>query len=296
MLREVSTRGTIGRAAAELGYTSSAVSQQLSTLERATGVAVLERVGRNVQLTDAGRELVGHADIVLAQLEQAQAAVERVAEQVSGVLDIGVMESAAATLLPGVWRRLEDRHSELSIRIRQVLPQGGVERVRTGGLDATFAIGYDADPRMDDRALVGELVCRDWFRVAVPAGHPLAEGPVALRHLQDLPLIAAPLDMPCGDCVQAACRAAGFEPRIMHEVDDYTTSLLLVATGAGVALIPDFGLHSFIPDGVEILDLTDAFSRTVDLVYRRSSANRPALQAFIDAVQLEARELGLDLG
>ncbi len=78
MLREVSELGTIAAAADALGYTPSAVSQQLASIGKSTGVGVLERVGRNVQLTDAGRELVVHADIVLAELERAQASLERV--------------------------------------------------------------------------------------------------------------------------------------------------------------------------------------------------------------------------
>jgi DNA-binding transcriptional LysR family regulator len=295
MLREVSAQGTIGRAATELGYTSSAVSQQLSSLEKVTGVAVLERVGRNVQLTDAGRELVGHADIVLAQLEEARAAVERVTEQAAGVLSIGVIESVAATLLPGVWRRLRSEHPDLTIRIRQVLPIDGEERVRTGSLDASFTIDYADSPGVNEPLLATERVCRDWFRLAVPVDHPLAEGSVSLGEVSGLPLIAAPPAMSCGKCVLDACRGAGFEPAITHEVDDYTTSLLLVAAGAGVALIPDLGLHTFIPEGVVVKDLTRSFSRTVELVHRRSSAQRPALRAFIEAVRCEAVELGLDL-
>ncbi|HEY5886813.1 MAG TPA: LysR family transcriptional regulator, partial [Acidimicrobiales bacterium] len=86
MLREVANRNTIAAAADSLGYTSSAVSQQLSGLEKATGVAVLERVGRNVRLTDAGRELVRHADDLLAGMEAAQVAIERLSGEVRGVL------------------------------------------------------------------------------------------------------------------------------------------------------------------------------------------------------------------
>ncbi|MEE9417329.1 MAG: LysR family transcriptional regulator, partial [Acidimicrobiales bacterium] len=78
MLREVSRQGTIASAADQLGYTPSAVSQQLSAAEKTSGIAMLERVGRNVLLTDAGHELVSHADVILERLAEAQAAIERV--------------------------------------------------------------------------------------------------------------------------------------------------------------------------------------------------------------------------
>jgi len=99
MLREVAEQGTIGAAAAQLGYTASAVSQQLAGVERVTGVPVLERVGRNVFLTDAGRELVSHAALVLAQLEEAKASVERVTQRAAGTLRVGMIESVASTMV-----------------------------------------------------------------------------------------------------------------------------------------------------------------------------------------------------
>ena len=89
MLQEVATTGTIALAASNLGYTASAVSQQLAGLERAVGVPVLERVGRNVRLTDAGRELVVHARLVLGQVEEASAAIERLSTDVAGTVVVG---------------------------------------------------------------------------------------------------------------------------------------------------------------------------------------------------------------
>lgn len=98
MLQEVATTGTIELAASNLGYTASAVSQQLAGLERAVAVPVLEREGRNVCLTDAGRELVGHARLVLAQVEEASAAIERLSTDVAGTVAVGVMESVAVSM------------------------------------------------------------------------------------------------------------------------------------------------------------------------------------------------------
>lgn len=294
MLREVSAQGTISAAASHLGFTPSAVSQQLSAVEKTTGVAVLTRVGRNVQLTDAGRELVGHADVVLAQLEEAQAAIERIHGTPSGVIRIGVMESVAAIIIPGVLRRLAAEYPEVELRTRQSEVDDSIESVRSGGLDATFAVDYSDSPRTIDSALGSRLVCRDWFRLVVPVGDALATNTPSLEDLSDRQMIASPASYSCGRCVTFACRAAGFEPNVVHELDDYTTSLMLVEAGAGVSLIPDLGLRGYVPDGVVIVPLKHGFNRVVELVHRESSANRPAFEAVASAIDAEADALGLD--
>lgn len=294
MLREVSVQGTIAAAAGHLGFTPSAVSQQLSAVEKTTGVAVLERVGRNVQLTDAGRELVTHADVVLAQLEEAQAAIERVQGSASGVIRIGVMESVAAIIIPGVLRRLSADYPDVELRTRQAETDDSIESVRSGSLDATFAVDYTDSPRTINAGLTSRLVCRDWFRLVVPKDDPLASKVPALADIEHRRLIASPADYSCGRCVTLACRSAGFEPNVAHEMDDYTTSLMLVEAGVGVSLIPDLGLQGYMPEGVAVVPLKNSFNRVVELVHRDSSANRPAFEAVADAIDAEAISLGLD--
>ena len=133
MLREVAELGTIAAAADGLGYTPSAVSQQLGSIEKSTGVAVLERVGRNVQLTDAGRELIVHADIVLAELERAQASLERVKGRAEGTVRLGLSESMASRFLPPLLSEAASQHPDLEIRTEEFPSESsGVEAVRSG--------------------------------------------------------------------------------------------------------------------------------------------------------------------
>jgi DNA-binding transcriptional LysR family regulator len=146
MLREVATRNTIAAAAESLGYTASAVSQQLAGLERSTGVAVLERIGRNVRLTDAGRELVRHANELLAGVEAAQVALERVQNEVRGDLEITVYESVAATLLPTLLGQLAERYPELRVRTRQCDPDLAIEALALGDVDLALTIGLPHKP------------------------------------------------------------------------------------------------------------------------------------------------------
>src|SRR5690242_13215417 len=100
VLRELAERGTVAATAEALSFTPSAVSQQLSALEREAGVTLLEREGRRLQLTDAGRTLVAHADTVLAQLERAEADLRAGTSEISGTLNVAAFSSYARSLLP----------------------------------------------------------------------------------------------------------------------------------------------------------------------------------------------------
>lgn len=296
MLREVSRRGTIASAAEHLGYTSSAVSQQLSSAEKSTGVAMLERVGRNVLLTDAGRELVTHADIVLDQLEHAQAAIERVQGDVAGVLRLGFIESISSTMLGPIMRQLRSDHPDLKLRTMGVDGLWPVELIRAGDLDVSFVVGSQDDPTDVTGGFDRLPLFRDWFRLVVPqsffsgASRPKK---IDLSTLAGHDFIAPPIDDACGRAAVQACREAGLDPYVAHRVADYPTTLRLVGAEAGVALIPDLGLQR-VPDDVLVVDLADPRYRVVELHYRTSSAQRPAVRALIEVVHAVVDDMKLD--
>jgi DNA-binding transcriptional LysR family regulator len=282
MLREVARRGTIVAAAETLGYTPSALSQQLSGLERSTGVAVLERVGRNVRLTDAGRELVRHAGDLLASLEAARAAMEQVAGEVRGTIELGVYESVAMTLLLPLLERLRTQHPGLTIRTRQLDVEPAVEAVAAGEVDVAFALDYAHSPMPRRAGVTFASVLDDVFHLVVPEGDDIV-GPVGLDAVAGRPFIAPATTTSCGQCVVAACRTAGFEAEIVHQIDDFPTALRLIAAGAGVALVPDLGLvHR--PPGIRVVDIEPPLGRTIQLAYRTASAERPAIVAVRDAL------------
>jgi molybdate transport repressor ModE-like protein len=283
MLREVAERGTIAAAAESLGYTASAVSQQLSTLEKSTGVAVLERIGRNVRLTDAGRELVRHADHLLAGMEAAQAAVEQVNKAVRGVLHVTVFESVATTLLAPLLSRLAVDYPELELRTQQSDPDLAMDAVAMGEIDLAFAIDYRHAPAPRRTDIIRHTLMEDRFHVLVPEDDSLV-GSVTLAELADRPFICSPLNLSCGRCVAMACRDTGFEPNVVHQLDDYPTTLHLVAAGQGVALVPDLGLV-IKPPGVRVLRLDPPLSRVVQIAYRAASAERPSIVAVRDTLQ-----------
>ena len=296
MLREVSSRGTISAAAAHLGYTPSAVSQQLASAERGAGVALLERSGRNVLLTDAGRELVRHADLVLHQLDEAAASLERVASEVAGPLNIGFVESLKASMLRPLLEMLRTRHPELIVRATEIDGRAPLALVRSGELDVTFAIEDPLVPAPVEDDLERILVCRDWFRAVLPAEEFASGKPPAVidvRTLASRPFAAPPAVDSCGRAMLALCRNAGFEPDRRHTVSDYPTTLCLVGAGGVVALVPDLGLQD-IPDDVVVVDLESPGHRRVVMVHRSSGSERPAIRAFAAAVEEVADSLDLD--
>lgn len=292
MLREVAARGTMAAAAEALGYTPSAVSQQIGALEKVAGVEVLEKVGRNVRLTDAGRALVGHAEVMLTELERAQVSLENVTSEAKGPVVLAIVESVASTLLPPMLTALDEQHPDIELRTRQIEPHDAYAGLSLGELDLTFDLDYPHAPGPVPDGLVRTEIFNDWFSLVVRADDEL-DGTVDLSTLADRAFIASP-PTSCGRCVTMACREAGFEPDLRHQVDDYPATLRLVAGGAGIALVPELGLVAP-PPGIKVLDLKTPVRRTVGLTYRESSQGRPAIQAVVDVTRRVVEDLGLDL-
>ncbi|HEV2767778.1 MAG TPA: LysR substrate-binding domain-containing protein [Acidimicrobiales bacterium] len=290
-IREIAARGTIAAAADALGYTASAVSQQVAALERATGLPVLERVGRSVRLTDVGRELVRHADDILARVEATEAALEEVAAGPRGEVRLAVFESVASALIPDVVALLAHRHPDLVVGSRELDPDEVPDALRLGEVDLAFVLDYPHAPGPREDGLEYLVLGREQFRLVVPVTEE-ADPVVDLASLCHRPFVASPAHMSCGRCVVQACREAGFEPVIRHQVDGYPATLRLVAGGAGVALVPDLGLID-VPAGVAVRDLAQTLHRTIELAYRRASVGRPAVRAVIDGVVDAARAAGL---
>lgn len=290
VFREVAAQGTMAAAAESLGYTPSAISQAISAMEKVLGHNVVERVGRSVQLTDLGRELLVHTDHLLAGLERAEMELERAMSEPRGEFSMGVFESFALTLLPPLLTRLEREHPDLAVRTRESAFEFEDDVLR-GSLDLAFAIGYPQSPVPLSAGLTSEPVLTERFWLVAPTDHAFGPGPVALADLADHSFIAPPPTFGCGRCIQVACRTAGFEAHVPHLIEEYTTAIRMVGAGLGIALIPDLGL-SHLRDDVEVLPLREVVTRDIKAVYRESSEGRPALGAVLDAVKQLAGDVG----
>lgn len=281
-IREVEARGSLAAAADALGYTPSAISQQLAALEKAAGVPLLERVGRGVRLTEAGRELVRHAQGVLAKVEEARAAVEEIVSEPRGDVHVALFATVATALLPQVLRLLAKRHPELRVRSQHLDPDDALDALAAGSLDMAVILDYPHAPTARPDGLERHLLLQEPFRLVAAADDPLPGRAVELSDLKDRPFLAPPPQGSCGRCILQACRDAGFEPEVVHELEEYSAMLRLVAAGAGVALVPDLGLIDA-PPTVRVLDLARPVYRNVEIAYREASGRRPATRAVVDA-------------
>lgn len=275
LLRDLARLGTIAAVAEAHTYTPSAVSQQLSTLEKEAGVALLERTGRRVVLTPAGTVLVREAEAVLAALEQAHAAVRAAGSALAGPLRIGAFPTAVRTLLPSALVALGRDHPLLELMVTELDPAEVPDALRDRRLDVGLVQDYDIEPvapapDLDSVALLTETVY-----LASPSA-------VDLASTRDTPWIISSPGTLCHAVTLRVCRTAGFIPRVRHRADDFATVLALVAAGQGVSLVPALAAGAA-PAGVELVALE--LRRRTRVAFRRGSAAHPAVAAFVDALR-----------
>jgi len=161
VLREVAARGTIAAAARALAFTPSAVSQQLAALERETGVALLDRRGGRVHLTEAGRRLVGRTEAILAELEAATAELEAAAVEVTGDVHVAAFPSAERALLAPAIATLAGRHPEVRVRTTELEPEDALPALKLGEADVAVVHSYDFSPRPPDPSVELTLLLED---------------------------------------------------------------------------------------------------------------------------------------
>jgi DNA-binding transcriptional LysR family regulator len=280
LLRELAHRGTIAAVAEALAFTPSAVSQQLSVLEREAGLPLLERRGRRVVLTPAGQNLVRHAEAVLEQLERASAELAGARRGLSGPLRIGTFPSAGRTLIPAAIAALAREHPGLEPMISEIDPAGVAAALRAGELDVALIHEYDFAAAGPEPGLATADLCTEAMYLAAAA--PAPGDPAVTRATADAsdnPRRDADHRTPGTMCQQMtirSCQAAGFTPRTRHQVDDFATTLSLVAAGQGMALVPQLGAAGP-PPGVVLTRVP--LARRTRIAYRRGAGAHPAVAA-----------------
>jgi DNA-binding transcriptional LysR family regulator len=283
LLRELAHRGTIAAVAEALAYTPSAVSQQLSTLEREAGTPLLARAGRRVELTPAAHGLVAHAEAVLERLERAEADLAAGRAGPAGPLRIGAFPSAARAVVPAALATLAAAHPALEPRLRELDPAGVAAALRAGEVDVALVHDYDFVPVPPEAGVETVALFEEAMFLAAPRTlTPPAGEPHPLRRWRDAPWIVAPPDTRCGTMTVRACEAAGFTPDARHVVDDFPAVLALVAIGGGVALVPELGVTA--PDADVVLTPLPMHRRTM-AAHRSGAGANPAIAAFVGAMR-----------
>ncbi len=241
VLCEVARHGSFSAAAAALGYTQPAVSRQIATLEAEVGTVLVRRVPLGAVLTDAGRLLAGRSEAILARLADAEAELRALSGLEGGSLGFATFASAAASVVPIAVARFRERYPAIELDIEMADPDESVPRLRAGEFD--LALSHDRMLDASGGTAGIELVhlFDDPMYVAMPRGHRLARAPsLTLADFAQEPwMLATTQTCPDARLFLRSCHAAGFEPRIAFQNDDYSAILGFVAAGVGVAVIPD---------------------------------------------------------
>jgi len=288
-LEAVATEGTFGRAAEKLGYTQSAVSQQIATLERIVGERLVERPGgpRPVTLTEAGRVLLRHAESIVARLQAAQADLAALSSGEAGSLHIGTFQSVGAKVLPEVMRRFRAAWPDVQIELLESHLDGelcdGVER---GDLDVSFV-----QLPIDNPALESLELLRDDYVLVTSVDSPLASGkrPPTLRDIADQPLIGY-RTCRTTEIVVDQLRTTGVEPHFVFRSNENGVVQGLAATGVGIAIIPRLAVDEN-DDTVRVVEIGPKIApRIVGIVRHRDRYHSAAAKAFVATALEVARE------
>jgi DNA-binding transcriptional LysR family regulator len=243
ILIEVANRGSFSAAADALSYTQSAVSQQVAALEAETGVTLLERLPRGVRLTPAGEVLLEYAEGIIARLHAAEAEMAAIAGLRGGQLRMASFPTAGATLMPLAIAIFRAQHPEVELTLAEGEPEEIAPRLSAGEFDIALLFEFEGTSESLGPDLSRLPLFEDPMFLALPADHALSRRrTLRLENLRAEAWIQTSASSPCAQHVVRSCHAAGFEPIVSFESDDYQTVQGLVAAGVGVALIPKLAL------------------------------------------------------
>src|ERR1700733_14318390 len=300
MLHEFAARGSIARTADALGYTPSAVSQQLAVLEKEAGTPLLDRTARSAGLTDAGRRLALHAELILAMVEQAESELSAQAAQPSGRVVVTAFPSAAVAFAPALANSLRE-HPQLTLLLREADPVEGLKLARSGEVEVAIVDDWtgrmSADLESVDanhRVLSYYHLVRDPLVLVVGSEHPAADSssPVDLRALRNESWLAAPSGEPSRQAADRLLAAVGLTPPVPSEFEGLGTVANLVARGLGIAIMPRLAVGAYekrvvvreLPAGLDL-------ARDVFAVARTASVIRPSVAVIVAALRGAARAM-----
>jgi DNA-binding transcriptional LysR family regulator len=292
VLREVVARGSFSDAADALSYSQSAVSQAIATLEGELEAPLIERDRRGVRPTAAGAALVGHADGILARMEDAEAEVAAITGGHGGRLRIASFPTAGATLVPQAVARFRASHPGVEVSLAEGESEEIAPRLRGGDFDIVLLFEFEGVGEKLGAGMRRFDLLDDPLHLALPAEHRLAQRrKLQLEDLREEAWVQTSASSPCARHVVRSCHSAGFEPRVSFESDDYQTVQGLVAAGVGVALIPQLAL-STVREDIHIRALSPRSPvRKVFAATPRAAAVTPAVATMLDVLREATRTI-----
>jgi DNA-binding transcriptional LysR family regulator len=282
VFRAIVSAGSVNRAAANLGYTPSAISQHLATLQRETGLRLIERSGRGIEPTTTGRLLADEAGGVLERLAALESVVTGLREGRIGSLSVSYFASAGAAWIPPVVATLTREFPDLRVDLR-LLELADERRsapdveIFVEGAASSPLHGYDVHHLLEEPYLV-----------VLPETHPLAgRETVPLRELADEPWVDNDFSRgPCRQVVLDACSSVGFSPGFHVETHDYPTAISFVAAGAGITVLPRLGVGALLPPGLVAVPVVDPVPvRRIAVRVREALRGNPAARRVVELLR-----------
>lgn len=287
LLRELAHRGTMTAVAEAFGMTSSAVSQQLATLEREARAKLLEHVGRRVRLTAEGQRLVAHAQIILQAVEAAALDLRAADERPKGELEIACFSTFAKSRLLPALMRARERFPDLRLVVRELESPDAIEAVRDGRCHIAVTFAYNLVPHPEVVGLSSRLLLEEPVVLALPKSWAdrcgsAAHDPIDLADLAEQDWIVGSRQTDDGLLAERACALAGFVPRIAHTIDDYDLLLRMVAAGLGVGFVPELGLRFSSAEHIVVRKPTGvALSRRIHALTRTALTDSPTVRVLM---------------
>ena len=291
-LRAVDAHGSVVAAAAALGFTPSAISQQVKRLERQAGVALLERVGRGVMLTEQGRQLVDHGARLLTDLEEIEAGLHRSTSTVAGRIRLAAFSTAMRGLVAPALPALLADHPELHVSVLEHEPWHTIELVATGQCEVGVVHSWGNASLAIPEHVQAVVVAHDVADVLVPAGHRLAgRTRVSPKDLVDEHWIATPEGTICREWLHRMYDGTTRLPRIAHQSIEFESHIALVAAGLGIALVPRLGRAALPHSVVAVAAHNPVPTREIAVLHRRSMRESPAIAAVVEAFRRRPQAL-----
>jgi DNA-binding transcriptional LysR family regulator len=270
VLVEVAHAGSIAAAARRMSFTASALSQQLAKLERELGCRLVDRGQHGIELTEAGRVLVAHGEIVLGELRTAEQTVRSLVGEQAGRLSIGTFATAGQTLVPDALAAFRAGHPDVQLALQDLEPPLGYGLVISRDLDLLITHCYRGVKLPSAGGVRRGRLLTDVLRLVLPAGHPRADGRAPrLAELAEEDWISGAVGVANRVTLEAVACAAGFEPHVAYETQDYQVTLALLGVGLGIALVPASVLARADLSQVAVRDLQEpAPVREIFVVHR----------------------------
>ena len=290
VFKAVFDQGSITGAASALGYSPSAVSQSISTLEHEAKVALFEKSGRGIRPTQAGEMLAEHAEAILEQLRHTEDALAAFRSGRAGRIRVAAFATAGASLVPHALADFTHRHPGVRCELQIAETDDALHRLNTGQIEVAV-IAEETPMTTKAKTPIYHSLLEDSYRIVLPRAHPLSDkASINLSLLEEEAWVAtASARCNCLPTINEACARAGFAPRFAIEADEFATALGFVAASMGVAMVPMLALGSP-PPGVSVHRIAgqNEPKRHVYAATRSQDSEQQVIKSLLAALDLSA--------